>query len=1190
MGWSNSNSSDGQHTILHLSDCQYGAHHRFGSDTPADTLLERLKEDLDLLKAEKSLRPDLIFFTGDLAEWGRQSEFSAAFGMLSALAEHLDLGRNRILVIPGNHDINRDHCEAYFLESKGSDRDPIPPYWPKWKLYADAFARFYQSIPSIEFTETRPWTTFEFSDLGIVAAGVNSTICESHCENHHFGYGSEDQYKWIANWLREYPADQWFRVACVHHNIERGCINDDENLKDADDFKRILSPVVDLALHGHTHSSQVGWMGNAIPILSTGSASLNRNSLPGEIPNQYQILTICDGMIRRYCRAYIPDLKRWGPDPRVCDDNGSVGQSIISLSKGRSTLISTRFRTTFVTQRAERVVPFPKIGAYQILGRLGSGRFGEVFRAVDRVGNQLAIKRFVPEKFDNRTVTEAFLRFKRGVQVLGSFSHPNVVRVHDSQLESPDDCHVVMDYIPNGNLRELLHASRFSDDTLPLERRVDIVVSIARAIDHIHSKDVIHRDIKPTNILVDVSKAGQLIPKLVDFDLVYLQFGTELTQGHAFGDQAFIPPEVRVALLSNALEKAPGNSPEPISAVLSERDPCIDVFALSGVLYFCVTYSYPPERPEQILEDFNREAKRIKDHELPLLEAMRAFLFDCLSFDQGRRPKSAAEVGLALELALSDPGQLYALHQPISVASLNHLTAEQTLRFSTGNPLCAIIDSTREAALVTDCEANALIFNRRFTEFFGIEGNLGKVISRETYENQLIACFQIGDFERDWERAISDARCQIDGEWGVSSPVERTVRGYSNPIFNSKGDAVSRLWMFEDITDKKVLETGLFQAQKMESIGRLASGIAHDFNNLLASISGNLLLLKINYDDEPESETSKLIQGAILGASRAADLVRELLGFSRRSLLEMKICNVNEVIESVRSLLSGIIGSSITVEIYPGDKLWLVRCDLTLLEQVFVNICLNARDAISGKGVITLKTTNIIVAPGEENFSKGAREGEFVSIAIVDNGSGMSEATRSRLFEPFFTTKDSGKGSGLGLATSYSIVEQHGGWIDVKSKLGEGSCFTVFLPRSEPPQSESSKCVGDNHTRELGLVLVVEDVGIVRKIEETILKRIGWSVMSAESGIDGLRILDRERERISVVLLDMSLPGMASVDVLREMKHSAPEIPIIATSGFIVDSATIEGECGVRPDAMLLKPFNIEEFEAIVTSTARPIA
>jgi 3',5'-cyclic AMP phosphodiesterase CpdA len=314
-------------TILHLSDVQFGKHHRFADEGGGfNTLLQRLCDDLDLLKRENGLAPDLVALTGDLAEWGTKREFAQAAELGKGLLRHLQLEPDRLLVVPGNHDINRKLCEAYFLRCDGDGEAPKPPYWPKWEPFVGLVNRLYResNVERYRFTELEPWTLFEIPALKVVVAGLNSTIHESHLDADHHGFVGEAQLRWFRDKLADYERKGWLRVGLVHHNAVRRASIDDENLKDADDLREYLGELLHVLLHGHTHQGRVEMLGPLLPVISTGSAAVKRDQRPGpspdqpgEVPNQYKLVRLTRTGLWCAAREYTYDRKRWIGDTRV---------------------------------------------------------------------------------------------------------------------------------------------------------------------------------------------------------------------------------------------------------------------------------------------------------------------------------------------------------------------------------------------------------------------------------------------------------------------------------------------------------------------------------------------------------------------------------------------------------------------------------------------------------------------------------------------------------------------------------------------------------------------------------------------------------------------------------------------------------------------------------------------------------
>jgi 3',5'-cyclic AMP phosphodiesterase CpdA len=309
-------------TLLHVSDIRFGRNHCFGSlalssDDTFDTLLARLRDDLHSLEREHKLRPDMLVLSGDLAERGFPTEFDNVLQFVEGLTEQLQLPRNQVVLIPGNHDINHKACEAYFNHCEANEGEPKAPFWPKWHHYVQFFDRFYRDYPDITFTENKPWTMFPMPEIKLVVAGLNSTIRESHRDTDHFGYLSEAQLRWFADKLAPYKQEGWFSIAVLHHNIRHGPVADDENLRDADALQRVLGPAINLILHGHTYDGKLDWLPPKIPILATGSAAVIQQVGPEEISNQYQIVQIWSNRFKRWARTYGSTNKRWGGDLRA---------------------------------------------------------------------------------------------------------------------------------------------------------------------------------------------------------------------------------------------------------------------------------------------------------------------------------------------------------------------------------------------------------------------------------------------------------------------------------------------------------------------------------------------------------------------------------------------------------------------------------------------------------------------------------------------------------------------------------------------------------------------------------------------------------------------------------------------------------------------------------------------------------
>jgi 3',5'-cyclic AMP phosphodiesterase CpdA/V8-like Glu-specific endopeptidase len=350
-------------TILHVSDPQFGRQHIFGGNglTPADqahdTVFQQLHDDLESLAENPGLRPDLMVVTGDLAEWGLRSEFDQVVEFLVALTEAVALPRRHVALVPGNHDINRSACEAYFLRQKADEREPVAPYWPKWEHFAAAFERFYEGVDGVSFSPDEPWTLFEMPDLAVVVAGLNSTMVESHRDEDHYGWIGEHQLRWFADRLIRYREQGWLRLGAVHHNAVRKAIADDENLKDADDLDRFLGQpgLVNLLLHGHTHDGRLQRLSSGLLVLSTGSAAVTADARPREIPNQYQLLTVDPCGVTQHARQYA--LSAAGSGTTGSASTARTGANTSPTSSSTSTEPSPAERQTATGSRTPTASP-----------------------------------------------------------------------------------------------------------------------------------------------------------------------------------------------------------------------------------------------------------------------------------------------------------------------------------------------------------------------------------------------------------------------------------------------------------------------------------------------------------------------------------------------------------------------------------------------------------------------------------------------------------------------------------------------------------------------------------------------------------------------------------------------------------------------------------------------------------------
>jgi two-component system cell cycle sensor histidine kinase/response regulator CckA len=374
-----------------------------------------------------------------------------------------------------------------------------------------------------------------------------------------------------------------------------------------------------------------------------------------------------------------------------------------------------------------------------------------------------------------------------------------------------------------------------------------------------------------------------------------------------------------------------------------------------------------------------------------------------------------------------------------------------------------------------------------------------------------------------------------------------------------------------DITALHSLEAQLIHAHKLESIGRLAGGIVHDFNNLLTAISGNaeLALMSLGADDLVRNDLQVIGDAA----ARAASLTQQLLAFARKQILTARIANLSAMLLEMDRLLRRVIGEHIELLTLPAPGLWNVKVDVGQIEQVLVNLVVNARDAMPAGGKLTIETRNVVLDAADARERTGVLAGSYVMLAVSDTGIGMAPEVQARLFEPFFTTKEPGNGTGLGLATCYRIIKQHGGNILVYSEVGYGTTFKVYLPRTEASADEPAlHNTAEQLPRGSETVLLAEDDSAVRVLAARVLRGLGYTVVEATDGEDALDLATTHGEPIELLLADMVLPRLGGKELAARVAHRHPNIKMIFMSGYTDSAIVHHGRLDAGVD-FLQKPF-----------------
>ncbi len=379
---------------------------------------------------------------------------------------------------------------------------------------------------------------------------------------------------------------------------------------------------------------------------------------------------------------------------------------------------------------------------------------------------------------------------------------------------------------------------------------------------------------------------------------------------------------------------------------------------------------------------------------------------------------------------------------------------------------------------------------------------------------------------------------------------EKNFKITSSPIKNSKGEIISTIEMYEDITEQKKIEEQLLQSQKMESIGTLAGGVAHDFNNIITAIIGFASVINRRMDDnDPSKQFIEQIQTA---AENAASLTSRLLTFSRKQQINPVAARLNEIITNVEKLLYRIIGEDIDFRTVLADEDMYIMADSNQLEQVFINLIGNSRDAMPKGGELVLTTGPVFIADDFIRTHGFGKPGSYAMISVSDSGTGMDDATREKIFEPFFTTKDVDKGTGLGLSIIYGIIKQHNGYIDVQTSPGEGTIFKIYLPIVNTPAYTISEVRQTDSlpVRGTETILVAEDNEMILKLITTVLTEYGYNVITACDGEDALNKYIESKDSIDLVISDLVMPKKSGRDLHNEIKILDPDIKILFLSGY----------------------------------------
>ncbi len=482
----------------------------------------------------------------------------------------------------------------------------------------------------------------------------------------------------------------------------------------------------------------------------------------------------------------------------------------------------------------------------------------------------------------------------------------------------------------------------------------------------------------------------------------------------------------------------------------------------------------------------------------------------------------------------------------------------------------AFLDKARDAISAFDLEGRVIYWNKSAERLTGwtSEEILGEIADKLLY--------------KDGYEHLGDAWASVrrDGEWSgelrqqTRSGAEIVVESRWTLVQDPAGNPKSILVINTDITERKKLESQFLRSQRMESIGRLVGGIAHDLGNLLVPILLGVKVLQQRFDGEEKTQrTLAMIQKS---AQRGSEMVKQVLAFARGVEGERVPLYTEQIILEVEKIVSETFPNNIAVETSIQDGLWMVKGDATQLQQVLMNLCVNARDVMPEGGRLAIEAENFLIDEAFARSNLDARPGPYVRISMSDSGSGIPPEILDKIFEPFFTTKDIGKGTGLGLSTVYSIVRSHGGFVNVYSEVGYGTTFTLFLPASSEKIAVRSSAELEAFCRGNGeMVLVVDDEEFILETTRDTLESLGYRVLTACNGIDALRVFEQHEDEIDIVVTDLMMPEMDGIATIRALRNKKPNLPIIAASGLTGNKARDAVRAGAY--VCISKPFSSEK-------------
>ena len=480
-------------------------------------------------------------------------------------------------------------------------------------------------------------------------------------------------------------------------------------------------------------------------------------------------------------------------------------------------------------------------------------------------------------------------------------------------------------------------------------------------------------------------------------------------------------------------------------------------------------------------------------------------------------------------------------------------------------------DDAPIGATLLDEDGSVLVVNQTWRQLSGVDAATGNLIDCVADADAAT----VHDKLREATRSGAAEPCDITLR--TPDAAERVVTMFVATVDDDDRRSPRFVAQFLDATDRRNLEQQFFQGQKMQAVGQLAGGVAHDFNNLLTAMIGfcDLLLQRHSHTDESFGDIMQIKQSA----NRASNLVRQLLAFSRRQTLQPRVISLTEVLADLSAMLRRVLGDTVSLRMVHVRDLGAVRVDQTQLEQVVINLAVNARDAMSGNGALLIQTSNAHLDAPLRRDAETIPAGDYVRIEVADTGTGIAPEHLARIFEPFFTTKPLGVGTGLGLSTVFGIVKQTGGFLFVDSKLGEGTAFTIYFPQVAQPADQASAAAEAEvapDTTGSGTILLVEDEDPVRMFGARALRSKGYEVLEAASGEEAVDLVADPAVRIDLLLTDVMMPGMGGPDLVRVLRADRPRLRVICMSGHAEHA--FRREIGDATDIHLVaKPFSLAQ-------------